>query len=133
MNTVIIGVGSNIEAKRHVEQAKDLLFKEQHFLKESTFIPTSPIGFTNQPDFLNGAFLIETEMDKEEFLVYLKNIENRLGRVRAGDKNGPRTIDLDIVVWNGEIVCNDYYERDFVKNAVAELMPYLGPKINGAR
>jgi 2-amino-4-hydroxy-6-hydroxymethyldihydropteridine diphosphokinase len=129
MNTVIIGVGSNIEARRHISQAKNLLFKEQRLLKESTFIATSPIDFTNQPDFLNGVFLVETKMPKEEFRAYLKNLEYRLGRVRTENKNGPRTIDLDIVVWNGEIVSNDYYERDFVRNAVAELLPDLAPKI----
>ena len=126
MNTVIIGVGSNIEAPRHVAQAKKLLSKEQHFLKESTFIATSPIGFTDQSDFLNGAFEIETEMDADAFRAYLKNLENRLGRVRTGDKNGPRVIDLDIIIWNGAIVSDDYYERDFVRNAVNELMPNLG-------
>jgi 2-amino-4-hydroxy-6-hydroxymethyldihydropteridine diphosphokinase len=125
MNKVIIGVGSNIEARRHILQAKNILVKEQNFLKESIFKTTSPIGFANQPDFLNGAFLIETEMDREKFRVYLKKLESRLGRVRTENKNGPRTIDLDIVTWNGQVVNNDYYERDFVRNAVKELMPNL--------
>jgi 2-amino-4-hydroxy-6-hydroxymethyldihydropteridine diphosphokinase len=130
MNTVIIGVGSNVEARRHVSQAKNLLSTEHHLLKESTFVLTSAIGFADQPNFLNGAFEIETEMDADAFRAYLKNLENRLGRVRTENKNGPRTIDLDIITWNGQVVNNDYYEREFVKNAVAELAPNVGSKLN---
>jgi len=75
----------------------------------------------NQPDFLNGAALIETERSKDEFNFYLKNLEDRLGRDRSLPKFGPRTIDLDIVVWNGEVVDDDYNTRDFLRAAVAEL------------
>jgi 7,8-dihydro-6-hydroxymethylpterin-pyrophosphokinase len=45
-----------------------------------------------------------------------------MGRDRTGPKFGPRCIDLDIVVWNGEIVDEDYYTRDFLQKSVAELV-----------
>ncbi|HEX7511155.1 MAG TPA: 2-amino-4-hydroxy-6-hydroxymethyldihydropteridine diphosphokinase [Chitinivibrionales bacterium] len=121
MNIAAISVGSNIEAPRYIALAKETLQKEQTFLKESAFVTTAPIGTCNQPDFLNGAFLIGTELDLETFRGYLKKLEDRLGRVRQVDKFGPRTIDLDIVAWNGEIINDDFYERDFVTKAVEEL------------
>ncbi len=123
MNTVVVGVGSNISAEANIGRAKALIAEEQRLVKASTFKTTSPIGFVDQPDFLNGAFLIETEMEEHGFRGYLKDLEYRLGRVRTGDTYGPRTIDLDIIVWNGRIVNDDFYGRGFVRDAVAELLP----------
>jgi 2-amino-4-hydroxy-6-hydroxymethyldihydropteridine diphosphokinase len=65
-------------------------------------------------------------LDRPAFEAYLKDLEARLGRVRTENKFGPRTIDIDVVVWNGEIVNEDYYTRDFVRNAVDELMGFAG-------
>jgi 2-amino-4-hydroxy-6-hydroxymethyldihydropteridine diphosphokinase len=125
MNIAAIGVGSNIEATRSVARAKEALGREQTLLKESAFVVTSPIGLMAQPDFLNGAFLVATTLDRDAFANYLKKLEDRLGRVRTADKYGPRVIDLDIVVWNGSVLNKDFYERPFVKNAVLELLPGL--------
>lgn len=125
MNVAAIGVGSNIDARRAIAKARELLTLEQTFLKESSFVTTSPIGGSPQPDYLNGAFLVSTKLDQDSFRHYLKHLENRLGRVRTGDAYGPRTIDLDIIVWNGRIVNGDFHEREFVRNAVRELLPQL--------
>lgn len=83
------------------------------------------MGFTEQPDFLNGAFLIQTEDSWEIFNRKLKQIEIDQGRVKTENKNGPRSIDLDIVVWNKKIVDPDFYRRDFIKKTVLELIPDL--------
>ena len=125
MNLAVLGVGSNIDARRHIAKARELLTLEQTFLKESSFVATTPIGASPQPDYLNGAFLVSTKLDRDSFERYVKHLETRLGRVRTGDAYGPRTIDLDIVVWNGRIVNDDFHERDFVRNAVKELLPGL--------
>ena len=125
MNQAVVGVGSNIEPEKHIDEARLILKKEQTFLKESSFIKTKPIGYEEQPYFINGAFLIESPYTYEELKSYLKDIENRLGRVRTANKYGPRTIDLDIVVWNGIIVDDDYYRRNFLKKAVQEILPEL--------
>jgi 2-amino-4-hydroxy-6-hydroxymethyldihydropteridine diphosphokinase len=122
MNTVIVGVGSNIQPDSTIKQARTILSHEHQVIKESAFVATAPIGFTDQPDFVNGAFFVETDMDLPGFENYLKEVENRLGRVRTGNKFGPRTIDLDIIVWNGRVVSDDYATRDFVKKAVDELI-----------
>lgn len=125
MNIAAVGVGSNIDAALNIAGARELLSGEHTLLKESAFLVTTPIGNYRQPDFLNGAFLVATQLDRDEFTAYLKKLEYRLGRVREADKYGPRTIDLDIVVWNGKIVHRDFHARKFVKNAVVELLPEL--------
>jgi 2-amino-4-hydroxy-6-hydroxymethyldihydropteridine diphosphokinase len=123
VNSAVISVGSNIDAPGSIARAKELLSSEQKFLAQSAFVQTPPVGFSDQPDFLNGAFLVSTTLSIDKFKDYLRDLEDRLGRVRTANKFGPRTIDLDIVVWNGEIVNDDFYEREFVKNAVMEVLP----------
>lgn len=125
MNQAILAVGSNIEPQAHIQQALAILRQEQVFLEQSTFTETSPRGFIQQANFSNGAFSIETHLDKAELKQYLKQVEARLGRVRTENKNGPRTIDLDVIVFNGTIVDTDFYYYDFVRKAVTELMPEL--------
>lgn len=98
-----------------------ILATDCHLIQLSKLVRTSPLGIENQPDFVNGAAAVETEMDQIAFKSYLKSVEDRLGRDRTLPKFGPRTMDLDIVVWNGEVVDDDYYSRDFLRNAVAEL------------
>lgn len=99
-----------------------ILENEVEILKVSTMLKTKPIGIENQPEFTNGAVKIETGLGREELNRLLKNIEDQLGRDRSTPKFGPRTIDLDIVVWNGEIVDEDYYTRDFLRKSVQEII-----------
>lgn len=122
MNKVIISVGSNIEPEKNVSEAKQILTQDQLLLDESRFNKTSPRGYLNQPAFLNGAFFILTSLEIQELKGYLKSVENQLGRKRTSNKNGPRTIDLDIVLFNNNIVDLDYYKYDFVKLAVDEIL-----------
>ena len=117
----IIGIGSNIEPELNIAAALYFLRQEQEFVSVSSLIKTSPIGIPDQPDFLNGAAKILTTMEIADFKRYLKDIEDRLKRDRTTPKFGPRTIDLDIVIWDGEIIDLDYYRRDFLKTAVDEI------------
>ncbi|MGD9929660.1 MAG: 2-amino-4-hydroxy-6-hydroxymethyldihydropteridine diphosphokinase [Mangrovibacterium sp.] len=121
MNTCIIGIGSNMDPEVNMARLLDILKKETSLLKVSSLVTTKPIGITDQPDFVNGAAKLETEFSMDEFRQYLKKLEDRLGRDRSQPKFGPRTIDLDIVVWNGQIIDEDYHTRDFLRAAVAEL------------
>ena len=118
MNTCIIGIGSNINAETNIEKMLEILQKRVLVIKISPMIKTTPIGITNQPDYTNGAVKIETELDQQKLNSMLKAIEDELGRERSGPKFGPRTMDLDIVVWNGKIVDPDYYTRDFLEKSV---------------
>lgn len=120
--SVIIGVGSNVEPEKNVLLAEEEVTKAFNFVGKSEFIKTAPLGFKEQDEFLNGAFKITTNLSIEDINLNLKRIEKKLGRVRTENKNGPRTIDLDIVVYNGKIIDDDYYKRDFLKNSVDQLL-----------
>ena len=121
MNTVAIGVGSNIDPNENISKAKKYISKDHSLIRSSRFVKTKPVGYEKQDDFMNGAFLVKTDLDKEDFINYLKDLENKLGRIRTHNKNGPRTIDLDVVIWNNKIVDQDCYEREFLKNCLNEL------------
>jgi len=122
LNKVIVAVGSNIEPEKNIEFARQVLRNDKLYISQSPFIKTKPIGPVEQEDFINGAFYIQTVMDKEELKKYLVAIENNSGRERGGDKWGPRTLDLDIVWINGEILDDDYYTRSFVRDSVDYLL-----------
>ena len=115
-------MGSNIDPEHNIGHCLEILGIEQAVVLKSTFSWTKPIGFIDQPDFLNGAVLIESTLGRRKFTRYLKDLEKRLGRIKTGHSYGPRTIDLDIIAWNGQIVNNDYYHRDFVRSAVLQIM-----------
>ena len=129
MNRAVIGVGSNIDPFSNIKCAAKLITGPAKLLSQSLLVQTKPIGPQNQPDFTNCAFLLETGLDQSELKVFLKNIEDKLGRLRSGDKFGPRTIDLDIVVWNGEVIDQNFYERDFLRESVLKLLPDLKEKV----
>ena len=65
---------------------------------------TAPVGNVDQPEFLNGAVALETSLSARELLDALLRVERELGRVRDGTRWGPRTIDLDLLVYGDEIV-----------------------------
>ena len=125
MNTAIIAVGSNIQPEENIKLVKEIIAKEMELLAESTWLWTKPIGFTDKPDFLNGAILVRTELRLEDLKDWLTAIEERLGRVRTKNRYGPRTMDLDIAVWNGRVLDDEVYHRDFLKSAIKELLPDL--------
>ena len=124
-HTAVIGLGSNINPQTNIAEAKKILGQKYTILAESQFVVTKPIGTTTQPDFINGAVLIKTALAQERVKKDLKNIEISLGRRHETDKFGPRTIDLDIVVWNNQVMDQDFYQRDFLKQSTLELIPNL--------
>jgi 2-amino-4-hydroxy-6-hydroxymethyldihydropteridine diphosphokinase len=92
------------------------------------------VGFAEQPDFLNATGAVRTELSPEELLEACLRIENERGRVR-GIRNGPRTLDVDLLFYEGETRTGEhlilphprYAERDFVCVPLSELleMPLL--------
>ncbi|MCY3624973.1 MAG: 2-amino-4-hydroxy-6-hydroxymethyldihydropteridine diphosphokinase [Candidatus Dadabacteria bacterium] len=133
MNTVIIGVGSNIDAERNVSVAKRMLGEKLRVLGESKFVRTKPIGSREQQDFLNGSLLIKTRLGCKQLKTLLKGVEVSLGRGVGEDRYGPRKMDLDILVWNGEIVDPDVYQREFLRRSVIELCPELEKTLKEGR
>ena len=125
MNSAVIGIGSNIDPSRNIRLARQKINTHHKVIKESRFLYTRPVGFVNQSDFLNGVILIETKMEKNDLDDWLKSIEKELGRIRGSNKFGPRTIDMDILIWNNKIIDEDVYSRDFLKDAIKEIYPQL--------
>ena len=122
---VVIGLGSNIDPEANLEQAVQELKSRFKVSKRSQWTRTKPIGIQDQPDFYNGALLMETELEQQSLKKELKRIEDILGRDRSLPKFGPRTIDLDILIWNKKVVDEDYYKRDFLRKGVEEIIPNL--------
>lgn len=117
----IIGLGSNINARQNFAAAIDLIRSAHEVLQISNWVNTAPIGIVDQPDFLNGALKVTTALSQSDFQVYLKSVEDQLKRDRTAPKFGPRTIDLDIVKWDGKVIDPDYFTRDFLKQLVDEI------------
>ena len=125
MNRAVIGLGSNIHPEENIRRAKEAIAGEFTLIKSSSFVETEPVGFKEQDRFLNGALLVETESDASSLKSWLKELESKLGRVNTDNRYGPRTIDLDILVWNGEVVDEEVYEREFLRKSIKELLPDL--------
>ena len=99
---VVISVGSNIEKERHLPEAIRLLRRHRNIEVRdvSRFYESEAVGGAmNAPSFLNAAVVVRTDLGPEELRAELRAIEQVLGRVRTGDKNAPRTIDLDVVYY----------------------------------
>ena len=106
MHRVFVTMGSNIAGEANMREAVRRLALRTHVLGVSHVYQTKPVGNPDQPDFLNAAVLLETDLSPSELKSrVLQVIEQELGRLRSSDKNGPRTIDLDIVLF-GEQVLN---------------------------
>ena len=130
MITAIVAVGSNIDPEENVERTIEIMKKDFPFVYASDFIRTEPDGFKDQPDFLNGAICLRTKLDREQLGIYLKNTEIKLGRVKGPIKSGPRTIDLDLVIWDGEVIHPDYHEKDYTRIPVDQLLRELNMQVH---
>jgi 2-amino-4-hydroxy-6-hydroxymethyldihydropteridine diphosphokinase len=105
VHRVFVALGSNIDSEHNMREAIRRLAARCALIAVSSVYETAPVGKTDQPSFLNAAALIETELPpralKEKLL---RAIEQELGRVRRADKNAPRTIDLDIVLYDDQVL-----------------------------
>lgn len=106
---VFIALGSNMGDKVfNIEQAIALINAAKHsgVLQVSKFIETDPIGYLEQDKFLNGVARIKTLLPPKELMHFLLRIEQDLKRERT-IKNGPRTIDLDIIFYDDVVTCSE--------------------------
>jgi 2-amino-4-hydroxy-6-hydroxymethyldihydropteridine diphosphokinase len=131
-----VGLGANLGDREHtLRRALELLDTEVGIavVSVSSFRETDPVGYLDQPPFLNGAAAVETELAPRELLERLLGVERALGRVREGPRFGPRTIDLDLLLY-GDAVLDEpgltlphprLHERRFALEPLAELDPEL--------
>ena len=143
MHTAYIGIGSNLgERESTIRDALELLAADPELEVEavSSIRETDPVGVVDQPRFLNAAIRLATDLAPYPLLQRLLAVEQQLGRVRTGERYGPRTIDLDLLLYGDELVDEPglrvphprLAERRFVLEPLVELdpglvVPGLGP------
>src|SRR5262249_39786250 len=99
MTLAYVGLGSNLgDREATIRQAAALIGAA----RLSPLFETEPWGFHDQPSFLNAAAEVETPLGARDFLTHLLDVERRLGRERIGPRWGPRTIDLDLLLFGDE-------------------------------
>jgi len=133
MARAFIGVGSNIDPAENVGKALRLLAKEMRVVAVSTVYETEPEGRPDQPHYYNGVAEIETEAPPAQLKRALRAIEERLGRAPRMDRYAPRTIDLDVLVYDDVVAQTeeltlpdpDIATRPYLAVALAELAPDL--------
>ena len=136
MTRAYIGLGSNLGDRRtQLEGALRQLDEDPAIsvVAVSSFRDTEPVGVVDQPRFLNAAAALETSLEARGLLDRLLAVERALGRDRSGERWGPRTVDLDLLLF-GDVSCDEpgltvphprLHERRFVLEPLLELDPAL--------
>lgn len=130
-----VGLGANLDdPRRHVLAAFDALdaLPGTRLVAMSSLYRTAPVGYADQPEFVNAVAAVETTLSARELLAALLGVERREGRVRSF-RNAPRTLDLDLLVYGDRIIDEDglhvphprMHERAFVMVPLAEIAPGL--------
>ena len=130
-----VALGSNLgDRERTLREALGALGAEDgvEIVAVSSLIETAPVGFIDQPPFLNGVAALETERSARALLDLLLDVERRFGRSREGvPAQGPRTLDLDLLLYGDRIVSEGalrvphprLHERAFALVPLAEIAP----------
>jgi 2-amino-4-hydroxy-6-hydroxymethyldihydropteridine diphosphokinase len=140
MNKVYLLIGGNMgDRMANLAKAIQLIEKEIGKLVEmSSIYETAAWGFSTQPDFLNQALMLQTQLDATTTMQKLLDIESSMGRIRSISM-GPRIIDLDIIYFNNEIISSQLItiphpklaSRRFVLMPLVEIAPdYIHPVLN---
>jgi 2-amino-4-hydroxy-6-hydroxymethyldihydropteridine diphosphokinase len=134
---IFVGLGSNLgDRERTLRAAVGRLrgFPETEVVRVSSLRDTEPVGYVEQPRFLNGAVELETSLSPRALLAALLELEGAFGRDRgAVPAQGPRTLDLDLLLYGDERIDElglqvphpRLHERRFVLEPLAELDPAL--------
>ena len=130
MTIAYVGLGSNLgDREQLIREAAELVGAT----RLSTVIETEPWGYADQPRFLNAVAELETPLTPWQLLDHLLDVERRLGRERVGPRWGPRSIDLDLLLFGDQVIDEPglivphprLAERAFVLEPLAELVPSL--------
>ena len=144
MHTVYLGLGSNqSDPISQIKNATDLIEKIEtsKITKKSSLYESLPVGYLDQPNFINQVISLQTSLSPAELFERFQQIEFQLKRVKK-IVNGPRTIDIDILLFNQEIILtNDLtiphprmLDRAFVMIPLLEIEPnILVPKISNLK
>lgn len=136
MNTVYIGLGANLDDPiAQLHNAVDALrsLAQCQLITVSKFYASKPMGPQDQPDYVNAVAKLSTSLAPEALLDSLQKIELEQGRQRKSERWGPRTLDLDILLFANDIINTPrlvvpHYglcQREFVVYPLLELEPEL--------
>lgn len=131
-----IALGSNLDNPAvQLDNAQELMrhIPSTHLVHVSSYYQSTPVGFLDQPDFINAVAKIHTALTVYELLECLQHIELKQGRTRTIEKNRARTLDLDILLFGERIIEDDtlsiphprMLERAFVLLPLYEIAPAL--------
>ena len=132
-DSALIALGSNLsEPVTQIQRAIKRLSEQEHICLQaaSALYRTAPVGYTDQPDFINAAVHIETSLAPMVLLRVLNQIEAEFGRERSF-QNAPRTLDLDMIDYAGQLWQTERlvlphpraHERGFVLIPLADIVP----------
>jgi 2-amino-4-hydroxy-6-hydroxymethyldihydropteridine diphosphokinase len=119
-----LGLGSNVDPVSNLRRAIRRLRREVAVEAVSTAWESPAVG-GDGPDYINAALLIRTSQSKEWLMATLKEIENELGRVRHHRPHARLTIDIDLLIFDRELLENDLWIHAYRAVPVAELLPDL--------
>ncbi len=137
MPRAYVALGSNLgDREQTLRDAVEVLGAEPRVevVAVSSPIETDPVGFVDQPRFVNGVVALDTTLSARDLLLLLLEVERRFGRRREGvPAQGPRTLDLDLLLYGDERIDEPglqvphprLHERAFVLEPLAELAPEL--------
>lgn len=139
LHQVHLSLGANLgDRQGNILQALQYVEARATITAVSSFYETDPVGYLDQPQFLNIACALETELAPEDLLYFLKGIEKRMGRPESF-RNAPRPIDIDILFYDDLVLASStlclphprLHERAFVLIPLAEIAPALvHPRLN---
>lgn len=134
MARAFIAVGSNIEPERNVSEGLRRLMERVRIDRVATFYRSLPLGRPEQGPFINGVVEVETDLTPRQ-LKYdvLRGVESEMGRVRTEDRYAARELDLDILLYEAEVISSDdlvvpdpeIVARAFLAVPLAELAPEM--------
>lgn len=137
MEKVYLLLGTNIgDLEENLHRAIELIAaREIKINKVSRTYKTKPWGVTDQPDYLNVALEIESDLPAPELLQVFKRIEEDMGRPQTKEKWQPRVIDIDILFWGDHVVEHpdlkiphrEFFNRPFAMKILAEIAPAFTP------
>jgi 2-amino-4-hydroxy-6-hydroxymethyldihydropteridine diphosphokinase len=120
---VCVELGSNIKPEKYLPKAAQVLKREFKVMGISRAWETPPVGCVGCDNYLNAALLIETDISNDALKLRLREIEAQLERVRTGDKFAPRTIDIDVLIYDNQVIESNLWKYSFLAVPVSELMP----------
>ncbi|MBI5822614.1 MAG: 2-amino-4-hydroxy-6-hydroxymethyldihydropteridine diphosphokinase [Chloroflexi bacterium] len=133
LHQAYLSLGSNIDAEKNLPKAIELLGEVGKVAAVSSVWESESVGFDG-PNFLNACVLFLTPLQpvelKEEII---RPIEAKLGRIRGSEKNAPRTIDIDIVLFDETPLNTEFWEYAFVIIPLAELIPDFVHPVGGEK